>query len=138
MHSSGEFDLEVRKGWAFAALQRELILRWNLIEPQSNSLGVSERSGYPMNEQKKILLFTSSEYGQANVILAVAYEMLDRQQHEIHIASFGPLKGRVESLNELFEDNHVPATFHTVFGPSALEALTEKNESIGESSSEQE
>jgi hypothetical protein len=88
-----------------------------------------------MNKLKKILLLTSSEYGQANVVLAVAYEMLLRQQHEIHIASFAPLKGRVESLNELFQDKCVPATFHTVFGPSALEALIEKNEFIGESCS---
>ena len=82
---------------------------------------------------RKIIFLTSSEYGQANVILAVAYELLLLQQHEIHVASFAPLTGRIKSLNELVPDNHIPATFHPVFGPSALEALISKDEFIGES-----
>ena len=84
---------------------------------------------------KKIIFLTDSEYGQANVILAAAYEILLLQQHEVHVASFAPLKDRINSLNELVPDNHVPAIFHTVFGPSALEALVAKNEFIGESRS---
>ena len=88
--------------------------------------------GDTTRKQKKIIFLTSSEYGQANVILAVAYEMLRLQQHEIHVSSFAPLKDRIKHLNELIPDNHVPATFHTVFGTSALEALTLKDEFIGE------
>jgi hypothetical protein len=97
------------------------------------SPGVSGRDEATLGKQKKIIFLTSSEYGQANVTLAVAYEMLLKQQYEIHIASFSPLEGRIKSLNELVPYNHVPVTFHTVFGPSAYEALVAKNEFIGKS-----
>ncbi|KAI9744297.1 MAG: hypothetical protein M1818_002449 [Claussenomyces sp. TS43310] len=97
------------------------------------SLGALKGGEETTRKRKKIIFLTSSEYGQANVVLAVAYEMLLLQQHEIHVASFTPLKGRIKDLNESIPDNHVPAAFHTVFGPSALEALISKNESIGES-----
>jgi hypothetical protein len=85
-------------------------------------------------KRKKVIFLTSSEYGQANVILAVAYELLLLQRHEIHVASFAPLEGRIKKLNELVPGNNAPAAFHTVFGPSALEALVAKNEFIGEMS----
>jgi hypothetical protein len=61
------------------------------------------------SQRKKILFLTSSEYGQANVILAVAYELLLRQGYEIHI----------------------PATFHTIAGPSLSQCLEQKDEFIG-------
>jgi hypothetical protein len=48
-----------------------------------------------VTDREKIIFLTSSEYGQANVVLAVAYELLLRQEHDIHIASFAPLEGRV-------------------------------------------
>lgn len=81
---------------------------------------------------KKILFLTSSEYGQANVILAVAYELLLRREYEIHIASFAPLSGRIKDLNELAKTcGSIPAVFHTVPGPSALEALSAKDEFVG-------
>lgn len=106
--------------------------RISMISTETSS-GASGGDGPTTRKRKKIIFLTSSEYGQANVILAVAYEMLLVQQHEIHIASFAPLNGRIKSLNELVLDNYVPAIFHTVFGPSALEALVSKNEFIGES-----
>jgi hypothetical protein len=82
--------------------------------------------------QKKILFLSSSEYGQANIILAVAYELLLRREDEAHIASFAPLKGRIKDLNKLASaDDLTAAVFHTVPGPSALEALAAKDEFIG-------
>jgi len=83
------------------------------------------------SQQKKILFLTSSEYGQANVILAVAYELLLRQEYDIHIASFAPLEIRIEDLNALIPKNANPATFHTIFGPSLSQCLEEKDEFIG-------
>jgi hypothetical protein len=84
---------------------------------------------------KKVLFMTNSEYGQANVILAVAYEFLLRQRYDIHIASFAPLKGRIPALNELASCNSGGkasiATFHLIAGPSAQEALLERDEFIG-------
>jgi len=82
--------------------------------------------------RKRVLFFTSSEYGQANVILAVIYEILLRREFEVHLASFGPLQKRVKELNGLAVTNEkTAAVFHTVPGKSALEALTAKDEFIG-------
>lgn len=53
--------------------------------------------------RKPILFFTNSEHGQANVILAVAYEFLLRDEFDIHIASYPALAPRVEHLNELLK-----------------------------------
>jgi len=94
----------------------------------------SEASGSSCEEvgRKKILCLTSSEYGQANVILAVAYELLLRREYEVHIASFESLRGRIKDLNDLAETDHpTAASFHAVPGPSALEALAAKDEFIG-------
>ena len=94
----------------------------------------SKTSGSSVEEvgPKKILFFTSSEYGQANVILAVAYELLLRREYEVHVASFAPLKGRIKDLNELaVTDDSTAAVFHAVPGPSALEALAVKDDFIG-------
>ena len=83
---------------------------------------------------KRILFFTSSEYGQANVILAVAYELL-LQNYDIHIASFAPLKDRIPKLNQLASSISIgmasAATFHLVDGSSAQEALLARDEFIG-------
>ncbi|KUJ12323.1 UDP-Glycosyltransferase/glycogen phosphorylase [Mollisia scopiformis] len=86
---------------------------------------------YTGGKRKKITFFTSSEYGQANVILAVVYELLLLQAYEIDIASFAPLKNRIQDINALVSNNSSPARFHTVTGLSALEALTAKKEFIG-------
>ncbi len=83
------------------------------------------------SQRKKILFLTSSEYGQANVILAVAYELLLRQEYEIHIASFAPLQRRIDDLNALISKNAIPATFHTIAGPSLSQCLEQKDEFIG-------
>jgi hypothetical protein len=94
-----------------------------------------EESKKSNGRSKKILFFTSSEYGQANVILAVAYELLLRQSYDVHIASFAPLKTRIPRLNKLTSSNSdgkaSAATFHTVDGPSTQEALLDRNEFIG-------
>lgn len=92
------------------------------------SVAVSFASG---GKPKKITFLTSSEYGQANVILAVVYELLLLQTYEIQVASFKPLEKRIQDINELVLNNAVPARFHIVTGRSALEALTQKNEFIG-------
>ena len=40
-----------------------------------------------MAERQNILLLTNSEYGQSNVIVAVAYELLLQGEFDVHIAS---------------------------------------------------
>ncbi|KAK2764535.1 hypothetical protein FQN54_009230 [Arachnomyces sp. PD_36] len=52
--------------------------------------------------RKSILFFTNCEHGQANVILAVAYEFLLRDEFDVHIASYPALAPRVDYLNDLF------------------------------------
>jgi hypothetical protein len=63
---------------------------------------------------KKVLLFTSSERGQANVVLATAHTLIQRRC-SVHVASFSPLASRVRELTG--------ATFHQLHGESMREAL---------------
>ncbi|EPE25405.1 UDP-Glycosyltransferase/glycogen phosphorylase [Glarea lozoyensis ATCC 20868] len=73
---------------------------------------------------KRIMFFTSSEYGQANVILAVAYELLLRRKYDIHIVSFEPLKNRIRELNKMTSsEDPDPARFHAVPIISPMEAV---------------
>jgi hypothetical protein len=72
----------------------------------------------PASEQKKVLFLTASEYGESNVVLAVAYELLLRQKYEVHIASFSPLESRVKEISSLAASAaSSQAVFHTVAGP---------------------
>ena len=78
-----------------------------------------------MAPQKRILLLTNSEYGQANVILAVAQELHVQSNYEIHVASFSALQSRVDHLcrPESSPDDTGPIIFHAIDGPSGLEAF---------------
>jgi hypothetical protein len=73
-----------------------------------------------------ILFLTSSEFGQANVILATAYEFLLRDEFEVHIASYAysysnSFAKRVEWLNnKLTEVNGKKAVFHEIAGQSMV------------------
>ncbi|KAF7552237.1 hypothetical protein G7Z17_g4454 [Cylindrodendrum hubeiense] len=77
---------------------------------------------------KKILIFTNSDYGQANVILATAYElMLSASNIEIHIASTQGLQRAVEDTTRLAATNAVGdasprLVFRTLEGRSQFEA----------------
>ncbi|PKS13400.1 hypothetical protein jhhlp_000171 [Lomentospora prolificans] len=54
-----------------------------------------------MDLPKKVLFFTNSDYGQANVILATAHTLLLTQSVEIHIASFHGLEAAVRSMSNM-------------------------------------
>ncbi len=82
---------------------------------------------------KKILLATNSEYGQANVFLAVAHSLqaLDSDVH-IHVASFAPISEGVLCASEYSTQctqNAQPWQFHLLDGPGHLEALRAKQRS---------
>jgi hypothetical protein len=49
-------------------------------------------------QRKSLLFFTNSEWGQANVILATIHEFLVRDEYDIHLASYSPLKSRLHDL----------------------------------------
>lgn len=51
--------------------------------------------------KKSILFVTNAEYGQANVILAAAYEVLSRNEYSVHVASFASLGRRVDEFNQI-------------------------------------
>lgn len=51
-----------------------------------------------MENRESLLFFTNSEWGQANVILATIHEFLLRDHYEIHLASYSPLKKRVQDF----------------------------------------
>jgi hypothetical protein len=90
-----------------------------------------------MTTQKKIILFTNSEYGQANVALATAYELL-LARCDVHIASYvskGATLGTSipERVSELIPGSYgpipketKPVTFHCIRAPSMTEAMIRK------------
>ena len=77
---------------------------------------------------KKILIFSNSDYGQANVVLATAYElMLSGLPIEIHIASFQGLKSAIEDTIQLATKKASSRAlsqliFHKLDGRSQFEA----------------
>lgn len=71
------------------------------------------------------MLFTNSEHGQSNVILATAYELLLKGDYDIHIVSYEVLADRVSNLNRIVRKQHsgepkdaTQATFHAIHSPS--------------------
>jgi hypothetical protein len=77
-----------------------------------------------MASPHKILLFTNCEYGQANVVLAVAYELALRPNVVIHICSFPLLEKRVSWLQESLRTAGGSASsiiFHAISGLSMEE-----------------
>ncbi|MCJ1306440.1 hypothetical protein MMC25_000082 [Agyrium rufum] len=89
--------------------------------------------------KKKVLLMTCSEYGQSNVVLALADELLARNQVSVHVASFAALKPRISELSAASTTsaygntsqsplstapNHASvAEFHLLPGPSMVDGL---------------
>ncbi|EEB97975.1 hypothetical protein MPER_02602 [Moniliophthora perniciosa FA553] len=63
-----------------------------------------------------ILFITNSEHGQANVILAVAHELAQRPDVEVHVASFSKLQNRVAKLSMLLPDASNAIQFHAIDG----------------------
>lgn len=89
------------------------------------------RNASRTGSRKKVLLFTNSEYGQANVILAIAYELLLLCEYEVHIASFKAFRSRINELNRSIPKTILPAIPHTVSGMPMMETLIAKNQFIG-------
>ena len=73
-----------------------------------------------MPTKQSVLFFTNSELGQASVILAVAYEVAILSEYDVNIASFAPLQGQVNALNENF---NTKINWHTISGKSMKECL---------------
>lgn len=86
-----------------------------------------DTSGLP---ERRILFFTNSDYGQANVVLATAYELLrSKEDVEIHIASFPPLEQAIRATNRLVADGCGDSAarqvvYHKLHGKSHFEAAT--------------
>lgn len=73
----------------------------------------------PISPSRSILIFTCSEFGQANVTLALLYELLRNDNgFDIHIASHKRLQSRVDTLTV---DLDRKATFHAVPLPTLEE-----------------
>ncbi|KAF4556397.1 Hypothetical protein D9617_1g082740 [Elsinoe fawcettii] len=68
---------------------------------------------------RPVLFLTSPEYGQANVVLAAAQELARSPEHDIYIASFKPLRQRVEDINVRNERLAQPVKFVQIPGLSA-------------------
>lgn len=77
-----------------------------------------------MSALKKALFFTNSEYGQSNIILAVAAELVRHGGFEVHIASYAPISSRIAHLRSYLPKDLRPALiFHELPGKSMTEAV---------------
>ncbi|KAK2473808.1 hypothetical protein H9L39_13768 [Fusarium oxysporum f. sp. albedinis] len=57
-----------------------------------------------MEGLKRLLLFTNSDFGQANVVLATAHELgIACEDVEIHIASFQDLRSGVDDASRFMQ-----------------------------------
>jgi hypothetical protein len=84
-----------------------------------------------------VLFLTNSEHGQANVVLATAYEFLTRNEFNVHIASYEPLEPRISWLNREIDSLQVKsggdvsqwptATFHKMGGVSMGDNIKNNN-----------
>jgi 2-acylglycerol O-acyltransferase 1 len=78
-----------------------------------------------MPDRKSILFLTNAEFGQSNVVVAAAYELLKQNELDVHIASWPPLDSRARALSEAVqaEKSGVPIhsiTFHSLPGQSVM------------------
>ncbi|KIK66143.1 glycosyltransferase family 1 protein [Collybiopsis luxurians FD-317 M1] len=75
---------------------------------------------------RRILLTTNCEYGQANVVLALAFELATRPDVKVAIASFSPLEKRVAHLQNQLRDmgfDSADVSFHALPGRGHIEAV---------------
>jgi hypothetical protein len=80
-----------------------------------------------MTKRKAVLFITDCEYGQSNVVLAVAYDLLLRNKVDVHIASWVALKPRILQLQDRIRQENPtktfsPITFHNLPGLSMFES----------------
>ncbi|KAF7541495.1 hypothetical protein G7054_g581 [Neopestalotiopsis clavispora] len=61
-----------------------------------------------MTERPSVLFFAISDFGYANVVLATIYELLRQNRVDIHVASFAPLKPRLDELIEKTNAENAP------------------------------
>ncbi|KAG7424807.1 hypothetical protein NW760_014355 [Fusarium oxysporum] len=80
-----------------------------------------------MEGLKRLLLFTNSDFGQANVVLATAHELgIACEDVEIHIASFQGLRSGVDDASRFMQTTAAqqkkktprPFVFHKIKGTS--------------------
>ena len=90
------------------------------------------------SQRKSILFLTNSEHGQANIHFATAFEFLERDDIDVHIASYPSVGTRVEELNKRIQSHRqktsfgqavsqTKATFHALGGVCMVDNLREKN-----------
>lgn len=77
---------------------------------------------------KKILFLTNSDYGQANVVLATAYELMLTGDVQVHIASFEALRRSILATDQLAADKSGKPpgrlVFHSLVGTSQFDAAS--------------
>ncbi|TFK33933.1 hypothetical protein BDQ12DRAFT_614373 [Crucibulum laeve] len=83
----------------------------------------------PNHPQRRILLLTHSEYGQANTFLAFTYALVVHPNVHVHFASFSDASSRVEELHVSLQERGMlgensTITFHDIGGPSMKDTST--------------
>ncbi|TFK37197.1 hypothetical protein BDQ12DRAFT_608098 [Crucibulum laeve] len=78
--------------------------------------------------QRRVLLMTNSEYGQANSIIAIAHALAIQPNVEVHFASFHDAESRLEELRASLQGTDTlglgsSLSFHDIGGISMKEAI---------------
>lgn len=81
-----------------------------------------------MAHRKPILFLTNSSYGQANLVLAVIHQLLQKNELDVHVASWAPLESRLLELG--FRISHpdrasttCQVTYHVIPGLGMMDAV---------------
>ena len=87
-----------------------------------------------MTPVKRVLFFTHSEHGQAQVHLSTAYELLSQPNVELHVASFEELAPRTVQISQFFDQQNESSPkreikFHLIDYPS-MKKLKKSSEAV--------
>ncbi|KAK1973705.1 diacylglycerol O-acyltransferase [Colletotrichum cereale] len=78
-----------------------------------------------------VLFICNSEFGQAQIVLAVAAKLLMEEKLRVHVASFPALKSRISGINDdIGRLNSI--RFHALSGPSMTQGYFEDFEDVSD------
>lgn len=86
-----------------------------------------------MDPPLHVLFMVHCEYGQANVVLAVAQSLARDSHFDISIASFAKLGPRIDAINEGNKDLARPLTFRSIPGIAMEDLAARQNHKNPES-----
>jgi hypothetical protein len=118
----------------FSALAALIAIVAVLFSGTSRSSQNDEKPQPRTGRNNTVLLLSNSESGSANVVLATSHALLaGHPDMEVHFASFKKLEKAVSRISKFAAESSPdvrPISFHTLSGPTYLEALRPKGDFV--------